>query len=446
MSTNKKKLISGFSGNRVQNAITETFEQHMQYNEETGREYWSARTLMVLFGYIKWQKFYMLLEQAKESCEGTGDTVSDHFQDTTIIIESGSGAKREIKDINVSRYGAYLITVNGDQAKPVIRKAKKYFTVMTRDMEIIVAARTDKDRLKIRTLIESAEIDFSYAIQSFNGNSDDQRIIRSAGDEALFTYKTRELKLRWGINEEKVDDVALADILGVELLNVKCQILNMTNAGYKQCEFNTLAGLQAAHIANGKRMRTIMIEQDLLPESIGAQLPIGSVTAGLNVSTHNSLTSAAMYKLYLESKNTTGYVGVRRVDGHYVGTVTNDVFTKPMDTKLLAMQAATSRSYELAVANAGKILSSSGTIIIPIISSLSRETLPADIESLVTGFLTHLINGVDAEYLSDILETKGVDVANVRAEMIVRMRIYPVTGYAVVERCMTSGLIISLYN
>lgn len=70
MTTVNKKLTSDeYKTAQTRTAITATFEHHRQTNPETGAEYWSARTLMLLFGYISWQKFYTLIERAMKSCE-----------------------------------------------------------------------------------------------------------------------------------------------------------------------------------------------------------------------------------------------------------------------------------------------------------------------------------------------------------------------------------------
>jgi DNA-damage-inducible protein D len=68
------------------------------------------------------------------------------------MVQIGSGAERSRKDYFLSRYGAYLLALNGDPSKPEIAAAQSYFVVQTRISEKRAAAerRIDlRDRVRI---------------------------------------------------------------------------------------------------------------------------------------------------------------------------------------------------------------------------------------------------------------------------------------------------------
>lgn len=44
-----------------------------------GNEYWLARDLMPLLGYLKWERFVGSIDRAKIACQNSGNIVSDHF-------------------------------------------------------------------------------------------------------------------------------------------------------------------------------------------------------------------------------------------------------------------------------------------------------------------------------------------------------------------------------
>jgi hypothetical protein len=46
--------------------------------DEHGNEYWSARDLMPLLGYSKWENFKNVIEVAKENLETVVDNVDDY--------------------------------------------------------------------------------------------------------------------------------------------------------------------------------------------------------------------------------------------------------------------------------------------------------------------------------------------------------------------------------
>ena len=52
------------------------------------------------------------------------------------MVEIGSGAKRDIENIKLSRYACYLIVQNADPAKEVVALGQTYFAVQTRIQEI----------------------------------------------------------------------------------------------------------------------------------------------------------------------------------------------------------------------------------------------------------------------------------------------------------------------
>ncbi len=110
------------------------FEQIKQSNE-IGQEYWSARELFVALQYLKWDKFLNVIDKAKESCKNSGQKPDDHFPRVEKMVEIGSGAMRDIGDLNLSRYACYLIIQNADPAKEVVALGQTYFAIQTRRQE-----------------------------------------------------------------------------------------------------------------------------------------------------------------------------------------------------------------------------------------------------------------------------------------------------------------------
>jgi DNA-damage-inducible protein D len=81
--------------------------------------------------------------------------VEDHFEDILEMVKIGSGAKRELPDVRLSRYACYLIVQNGDPSKPVIANGQTYFAMQTRRQELADDAKfaqlsEDEKRLAIR--------------------------------------------------------------------------------------------------------------------------------------------------------------------------------------------------------------------------------------------------------------------------------------------------------
>jgi len=112
------------------------FEQIKHINE-IGQEYWSARELFTVLDYIKWDKFLNVIDKAKQSCKNSGQEPENHFPRVENMVEIGSGAKRDIGDVHLSRFACYLIVQNADPSKEVVALGQTYFAVQTRKQEIL---------------------------------------------------------------------------------------------------------------------------------------------------------------------------------------------------------------------------------------------------------------------------------------------------------------------
>ena len=131
-----------------------TFENIRQQDDQSN-EYWSARQLARVLEYSQYRHFLPVLEKAHDACRNSGQPVSDHMEDILTMVDIGSGAKRKVEDMRLSRYACYLIVQNGDPSKPVIANGQTYFAIQTRRQELqdgegFALLSEDEKRLAIR--------------------------------------------------------------------------------------------------------------------------------------------------------------------------------------------------------------------------------------------------------------------------------------------------------
>src|SRR5215210_2138269 len=111
------------------------FEAIRQVSED-GIEYWSARDLAEVLGYkTNYRNFKNAIQKATVACEGSGQPVEDHFAEARKMVVIGSGARREVDDVHLSRYACYLVVQNADPSKPIVALGQTYFAVQTRRQE-----------------------------------------------------------------------------------------------------------------------------------------------------------------------------------------------------------------------------------------------------------------------------------------------------------------------
>lgn len=110
--------------------------ENIRQQDAAGDEFWSARDLAPLLDYQSWRNFVQVIEKARLACTQSGQPDVDHFVEAIKMVDIGSGAKRPIDDISLSRYACYLIVQNGDPSKPVIANGQTYFAIQTRRQEL----------------------------------------------------------------------------------------------------------------------------------------------------------------------------------------------------------------------------------------------------------------------------------------------------------------------
>ncbi|MHA0048617.1 phage antirepressor KilAC domain-containing protein [Deinococcus sp. PEB2-67] len=92
---------------------------------------WSARDLMPTLGYDRWENFTDTVDRARASCQNATADAPHHFKPATYKPDRG----RPGTDWHLTRYGAYLVAMNGDPRKPEIAAAQAYFVVKTHQAE-----------------------------------------------------------------------------------------------------------------------------------------------------------------------------------------------------------------------------------------------------------------------------------------------------------------------
>ena len=185
----------------------ETFESIKHINE-FGQEYWLARELQRVLEYSDYRNFELTIFKAMEACKTAGAEIEDHFGEVTEMVEIGSGAHRELKSYELSRYACYLIVMNGDSRKEVIAVGQTYFAVKTRQQELIDQydqLSEDQKRLAIRR--EMAEHNKSLADAAKNAGVVEQRdyaIFQNMGYKGLYGgLGVQEIHARKGLKKSQ---------------------------------------------------------------------------------------------------------------------------------------------------------------------------------------------------------------------------------------------------
>lgn len=124
-----------------------------------GSEFWSARKLAQLTEYETWRNFAAAVDRAKIAAANSGADPGVEFVQVTKLVDAGNLGEQAREDYELSRFGAYLVVMNGDPRKPAIAAAQAYFAIRTHQAEVAergLADVIDLAAAKLR-LIQAAQ-------------------------------------------------------------------------------------------------------------------------------------------------------------------------------------------------------------------------------------------------------------------------------------------------
>lgn len=235
-------------------------------NDADGVEFWYARDVMKYMNYSEWRAFAKAIDRAKSACDNSGIPVDSHFQDIERDVMIGSGAKRPIRDVRMTRYACYLLAQNGDPRKEEVALLQSYFAVQTRTAEILGQRMAELSRIAGRHALAAEERLFTKLGFQHGLKERDFGSIRSHGDRSLFDMDTTQMKLHLGVSQSE----PLADHLHPINVTAKQLATQMTNFSIEQRNLHGVAAIDYEHSGNNKAIRKTLLERGIAPEDLPA--------------------------------------------------------------------------------------------------------------------------------------------------------------------------------
>lgn len=251
-----------------------TFESIKKIDPESDEEYWEARELAPVLGYLRWENFENVITKAAMSMVNAGTDVSRNFREVTKMVEVGSNAIRPTKDIFLSRHACYVIAMNGDPSKEEIAAAQAYFAHQTRRQELNEIESKDKKRLEARHKLSESDKVLSSVSINRGVSGPELANIKSQGDKRLFGgNNTRMMKQKYGVADNK----PLADHLPTVSLTAKQLANEMTAVNAESKDLHGFGGIGMEHVSNNIEIRKSLIARGIVLENLPAEEDVKKV-------------------------------------------------------------------------------------------------------------------------------------------------------------------------
>jgi DNA-damage-inducible protein D len=251
------------------------FEQAKK-QDERGNEYWTARSLQKILEYTEWRNFETAITKAIQACENSGYDPDDHFVGVNKMVTLGSGAKRRVKDYNLSRYACYLIIQNADPDKTMVALGQTYFAVQTRKQELFEQSSEDEKRVMLRSELKKHNSALVAAAQEAGvETSFDFAIFQNHGYQGLYGgLDAKGIHKRKGLKKSQ----QILDHMGSTELAANLFRATQTEEKLRRDKIKGKAAANRTHFQVGQKVRqTIKDLGGTMPEDLPTEESIKKV-------------------------------------------------------------------------------------------------------------------------------------------------------------------------
>lgn len=247
----------------------QNFEE-IKHIDDNGNEYWEARELAKVLEYTDWRNFTKVITKAKQACLNSNNNVENHFVDFNKMVTLGSGSRRNIQDLILSRYACYLIVQNADSSKSVVALGQTYFAIQTRRQELldeeIKQLSEDEKRLKLRGQIKEGNKVLNDTVYNIGARTNKEFArFHNSGYKGLYSESMRQIQNRKGL--EKKDNIL--DHMGSTESAANWFRITQTDEMLKNNRVDNLEDANKTHNKVGKEVRKTMIRlSGVAPEDL----------------------------------------------------------------------------------------------------------------------------------------------------------------------------------
>ncbi len=241
------------------------------FGRENGTRYWHARDLMALLGYDSFDTFEKAVNRASKACLTLNIPLADAIEQVQRDVDG-----KPCRDYKLSRFGCYLVAVNGDVRKPQVAAAQAYFVTLAEAFRQYLQHGDGIERVLIRDDITERERMLSGVAQQ--AGVENYSYFQSAGYRGLYNMNLGRLREMRGIDRAR----SPLDFMGRTELAANLFRITQTEEKIKNENIHGQIRLETAAEAVGRTVRAAMLKTGgTPPERLPKTADIRDVRKGL---------------------------------------------------------------------------------------------------------------------------------------------------------------------
>jgi DNA-damage-inducible protein D len=237
--------------------------ERIKHLEKDGREWWSARELMLLLTYSKWQDFHKVIQAAIEVYQNSGGEDAEAIFMATRKDSPNARKKYPQLDYELTRHACYLVVLSADGSKPAVALGKTYFAITTEQYEQL--QQEDRLRVELREKLKQHHLELSArAHQAGIRTAQQYAHFYNAGHRGLYRETASHILARKGLqagqdfyNYMGSLETAANDFRATLTL----MLLNMRRVG-------DVPAANATHYEAGDAVRQTLLQKGVVPEEL----------------------------------------------------------------------------------------------------------------------------------------------------------------------------------
>jgi DNA-damage-inducible protein D len=213
-----------------------------ELGQPNGTTHWSEEILRHALGYKSEPGFEKALRRAQRACLTLDIPCEDHF------VRQPDGKYL------FTRFGCFLISLNGDPGKPEVAAAQAYFAALADTFRTHIEAADGIDRLVTRDEITDGQK--SLASTAKRHGVETYAFFQNQGYVGMYCMSLKQLEAVKGVRKGE----KLIDRMGKEEMAAHLFRITQTDAKIKRESLRGQDALEQAAFAVGRKVRTTMIE------------------------------------------------------------------------------------------------------------------------------------------------------------------------------------------